>query len=95
MQITEMMGSRSLASNEFIRIIHSVRFVFTCSSNTSDFVLKDGKGAYPTFFFMFLFLKITSEVSLNYVKKKSLKGFPWNSHKKKSYDICTQREENV
>lgn len=72
-----------------------MRFVFTCSSNTSDFVLKDGKGAYPTFFFMFLFLKITSEVSLNYVKKKSLKGFPWNSHKKKSYDICTQREENV
>lgn len=72
-----------------------MRFVFRCSSNTGYFVLKDGKGAEPTLFHVPLFKNNFRSFPQLFKKKKSLKGFPWKSHNKKSYDTLTQREENV
>lgn len=58
-----MVVSWPLASREVTRIVCSVRFVVRCSVNIGYFVLKDGEG--PPFF-IFLSLKITLKVFLNY-----------------------------
>lgn len=51
MQVTEMIISCSLVSNEVTLIINSVRFAFRCSVNVGYFVLKDGKGGASPFSF--------------------------------------------
>lgn len=73
MQVTEIMLSSSLASNEVTQIIHSMGFRFRCFINMGLFHLMDGKRATSLSFSLLLFKNRFSKRIL----KRHILDFPY------------------